>query len=265
MAGGEEIDSEILKTLLKGRIGVSITYLASAGSTNTVAWELAEKGAPHGTVVVADCQTKGRGRLGREWISPAGHNIYMSVILRPSMRLRDATLLTIVAAVAVAGALRDDTGVHLSIKWPNDLMVSDKKIGGILCEVKSVNGEMAFGIIGIGVNVNSAVSALPPQIRGTATSLRGETKKEHSRTDLIAAILNRLDNWIHIMDASGRGPLLNEWRRLSSTLKMPVKVVVGTETVSGFAEDIDDEGMLLLRMPSGIVRRISSGDVSMLR
>ncbi|GAB4415011.1 MAG: biotin--[acetyl-CoA-carboxylase] ligase [Thermodesulfovibrionales bacterium] len=260
-----EFGIEQIKSLIKGEIGRDIIFSAAVDSTNTLAMVLGDKGAPHGTVVVADMQYKGRGRLGRTWVSPPGVNIYMSVLLRPAIKSEDATLLTIMAAVACARAIRTATGLQVKIKWPNDLMVSDKKVGGILTEIKSCERRIIFAVIGVGINVNASMEDFPPDVRSAATSIRNETAKEQSRDLLIADILNELDRWYAILIMAGRKTLLDEWRCHTSTLKRSVTVTLGKEVYSGIAEDIDDEGMLMLKLPSGVLKKISAGDLTILR
>jgi BirA family biotin operon repressor/biotin-[acetyl-CoA-carboxylase] ligase len=215
--------------------------------------------------VLADSQEKGKGRLGRFWISPSGVNIYMSIITRPEADPEDATLLTIMAAVGCTIALRRITDLNVSIKWPNDLMASDKKLGGILTEMKTCPGRVIFAIIGIGINVNVDIDVFPDDVKKIATSVKNETSKVYSRTEIIAEILNELDKWYKILKGMGKKILLTEWQRLTSTLGREVKVSVGKETFAGLAESLDDKGMLILRLPSGELKRISSGDLTILR
>lgn len=265
MTAAEGISIKELKSLIKGEIGRDIIYMDEVDSTNSIATGLCERGALHGTVVIADSQTRGHGRLGRAWLSPPGVNIYMSVILKPSMEAKDAVLLTLMAAVACARALSEETGLKVEIKWPNDLMVHDKKLGGILTEARYMHGKMTSAIIGLGLNVNGGLETLPAYIRERATSVKSETGVEQSRVMLIAAILNSMDYWYNILVKAGRDLMLEEWRRLTSTLGRPVTVVVGEETLKGLAEDIDDEGMLILRLPSGSFKKIRAGDITHLR
>ncbi|MFA5846062.1 MAG: biotin--[acetyl-CoA-carboxylase] ligase [Thermodesulfovibrionales bacterium] len=261
-----EFSLEELEMLVQGDIGREIIFFESIGSTNTAALELAEKGAPHGTVVIADRQTKGKGRLGRTWVSPPKKNIYMSVILRPEIEPKDATLLTIMTAVSCAKGVMKSTGLKAEIKWPNDLMISSKKLGGILTEMKSDPDGIVFAVIGIGINVNSKTkNDFPPDIRGIATSIREELGKIQSRTFIIAEILKELEHWYKVLLTEGRKPLFDEWKRLSSTLGRKVKVTAGDNVFTGVAEDIDRGGMLILRLPSGMLKKISSGDLTMLR
>lgn len=261
-----EFSLEELEMFVQGDMGREIIFFESIGSTNTAALELAEKGAPHGTVIIADRQAKGKGRLGRTWVSPPRSNIYMTIILRPELEPKDATLLTIMAAVSCAKGVMKSTGLKAEIKWPNDLMVSSKKLGGILTEMKSDPDGIVFAVIGIGINVNSKTKKdFPPDIRGIATSIREELGKIQSRTFIIAEILKELEHWYKVLLAEGRKPLFDEWKRLSSTLGRKVRVTAGRETFIGVAEDIDDEGMLILRLSSGVLKKISAGDVMMLR
>lgn len=246
-------------------IGEEIIRLGTVDSTNTYAMELAERGAANGTVVIAENQTKGKGRIGRTWVSPPGGNIYMSVILRPRIKLENATLLTIMSGIACCLAIRDVAGLATEVKWPNDIVISGKKLGGILTEVKSMAGKISFAIIGIGINVNVPLEGFPPDIRGIATSIRNETAKKHSEDDLIAGILRELDLWIAILEEKGGEPVLDEWRRLTTMLGRTVSVTLGRETFAGTAEDLDEQGRLILRLPSGISRRINAGDLTILR
>lgn len=255
---------EDIKAKITGDIGQEIFFYEKVGSTNTIAFDLAEK-AKEGAVVIADSQEKGRGRLGRTWISPPGVNIYMSIILRPEIEPKDMTLITIMASVACATALRRATGLDISIKWPNDLMASDKKLGGILTELKTDQRRILFTIIGIGINVNIEVTEFPEDVREIATSVKNETGKPYARENIIAEILNEMNKWYMILNTMEKETLLSEWQRLTSTLGRDVMVIVGQETYTGLAEAIDDEGMLILRLPSGELKRVSSGDLTVLK
>jgi len=260
-----EFGIEQIRPLIEGEIGREIILLEAVDSTNRLAMELGVEGASHGTVVIADRQFKGRGRLGRMWVSPPLVNIYMSIILRPDIRLQDATFLTIMAGLACARAIRAVTGLQVKLKWPNDLVYSDKKLGGILTEIRSGEEGIIFAVIGTGINVNACPGDFPPDIRPIATSIRNETSKGQPRSLLIASILNEMDLWYGLLRRSGRKPLLDEWRRLTSTLGRAVMVSTGEGAFRGVAEDIDDDGMLILRLPSGGVKRLSAGDLTTLR
>jgi BirA family biotin operon repressor/biotin-[acetyl-CoA-carboxylase] ligase len=253
-----------MKALIKGKIGREIISLGTVDSTNTLAAELCEKNAPHGTVVIAERQTKGRGRLGRTWVS-AGGNIHMSIVLRPSMASAGGTLLTMIASVACARALIEASGLPVGIKWPNDIMVSGKKLGGVLTEVKSMGDRIISAVIGIGINVNSDMEEFPPEVKTTATSLKAETSIVYSKTLLISRILNEVEFWYDELTGSGREKLLREWRRLSCTLGREVVVSTSLESFHGVAQDIDEGGALIVKLPAGGLRRVSAGDLTILR
>jgi BirA family biotin operon repressor/biotin-[acetyl-CoA-carboxylase] ligase len=251
--------------LTEGDIGRNIIFLDEVESTNTFCVKLAELGAPNGTVVVSESQTKGRGRLGREWASPRGGNIYMSILLRLGISIKDATPLTLMAAVASTRSLREKTGLMVEIKWPNDLMANGRKLGGILTETKARAGRAVLTVLGIGINVNIEPADLPEGVRETATSVKHETKRSHSRAILIASLLEEINSWYSLFSRGGRDPVLREWKRLSSTLGNHVRVETGRETVFGLAEDINGDGNLLLRLRSGRQKSIRSGDVKTIR
>jgi len=253
-----------IKAQVKGIIGREIFFYETVGSTNTVAAELSEK-TSEGAVVLADSQERGRGRLGRTWISPAGVNIHMSLILRPKTEIRDATLITIMAAVACTTALRKATGLDVSIKWPNDLIVSGRKLGGILTDLKTEKSTIVAAIVGIGINVNSNTDAFPGEVNKIATSVKKETGKPFSREEITVAVLDEMNRWYTILQGGDNNMLLSAWKRLTSTLGKKVVVIVGEETWNGVAEAVDDEGRLLLKLPSGEIKRISSGDLTVLR
>ncbi len=258
-----EFSAEGLKSSARGRLGRAMVFLDETGSTNDVAMGLAAEGAPHGTVVVAERQSRGKGRLGRRWVSPPGANIYMSVVLRPALHPRDATLLTLLSSVACAYAIIERTGLEVKIKWPNDIQVSGRKLGGILLETRAEPDVISYAVVGMGINVNMKASDFPASIKEIATSVLKETGRRHRRTPLAAAILNHMSDELKTLEKEGRKPLLKKWRELSSTLGMKVKVTEGEETLTGTAMGIDDEGRLILRLSNRKLRKISSGDLVM--
>jgi BirA family biotin operon repressor/biotin-[acetyl-CoA-carboxylase] ligase len=249
---------------VSGDFWKEVVFYKSVDSTNERAAVLGKK-LSAGTVIIADEQARGRGRLGRTWISPPGVNIYMSAVLRPEIQPRDATLLTIAASLACVRALRMKSELDVLIKWPNDIVVSGKKLGGILTEVRSDPDAINLAIIGIGINVNMGETDFPEEIRAIATSVMVETGLHWRRSDLIIQLLKEFEFWYKTLKRSGRLPLLKEWKRLSSTLGRDVEVVAGNESFSGLAEDVDEEGMLLVRLPSGVLKKVSTGDLTVLR
>jgi BirA family biotin operon repressor/biotin-[acetyl-CoA-carboxylase] ligase len=253
-----------IKTKIHGIIGREILFFETVSSTNTVALELAEK-ATEGTVVLADSQDKGRGRLGRIWISPSGVNIYMSIILRPQIKPKDGSLITIMSAVACAEAIRNVTGVKITTKWPNDLMIKNKKVGGILTELKTQQQKITSAIVGIGINVNTDVREFPVDMKQRATSLKNEAGVSYSREPIVAEILNEMDRWYKTLTTLEKEAILQAWKNLTSTLGRKVKIITPQETITGTAEAIDNEGMLIVRLPSGKSKRINSGDLKILK
>ncbi len=237
----------------------------SVESTNDLAMSLATRReiAP-GTVIVADHQSRGKGRLGRTWESPAGVNIYISLIIRPELEPKDTTMLTVLAAVSGALALRSACAVPVTIKWPNDLVISNKKIGGILTEVRADPDRVALAVVGMGINVNLDVRSLPPAVRNIATSVKQETGKNQLRNEIIIQLLKKFELWYTILKKEGKRPLLDAWRQNSSTLGRKVSILTHNGSWSGIAEDIDDNGMLIVRTRSGKQKTISSGDISFL-
>lgn len=258
-----EFSSEGIRSLLKAGKGREILFLQKTKSTNELAMEIASGGAPHGSVVIADSQTGGKGRLGRKWHSPPGVNVYMSVILRPELPPRQAALLTLLSAVSSANALRKASGLEVAIKWPNDLIVGGRKLGGILLEMRSEPDRIIHAVVGIGINVNE--SRFPAELAETATSVFKETGSRLRRTDVAAHVVNELDAWLSVMKEKGGQAVIDEWKRLDETLGRQVRVVSGGETLAGLAEDIDGEGRLVVRTQEGKTRLISSGDVWPLR
>lgn len=261
-----DLSEDEITANVKGNFWKKIIFLKSVDSTNEFAAKLSiGHEIKTAIVVIADSQEKGRGRLGREWISPSGVNIYMSIILKPEIEPKDATLLTVLTAVACAVALRKVSGLKITIKWPNDLMVSGKKIGGILTEVRSEPDRIKIAVIGIGINVNIESKDFPEKIQSIAASVKDETGKDYSRSEIIIQILREFEDLYKTFIKKGRSSLLKKWKELSSTLGKKVTIEVGKEIISGIAEDIDDEGMLILRTQSGGRRKISSGDVTILK
>lgn len=246
-------------------IGRELFLFDSVTSTNALAMELASQGCAEGVVVIAETQTAGKGRLGRSWISPAGKNLYMSIVLRPDISPRDATALTLLSAVACASALRKFSSFPVSIKWPNDLLAGEHKLGGILTEIKADIDRIAYAVVGIGINVNLTREEMPDEIKKIATSLLVETGEPSSRTELAAAVIGEFDRWYGLLLTKGKKIIIDEWLEMSSTIGKRVNVAVGTQIYEGVAEGIDDEGILIVRTSDGTYHKVSAGDVTMVR
>ncbi len=262
--GFGDIAPQEIEPLIRGVIGRDIRFFHSVASTNVTALNMAVN-VQEGTVVIAESQEHGRGRHGRSWESPPGVNIYMSIILKPVLAPKDAMVMTLMAAVASADALRQHTGIDVTIKWPNDLLVHDKKVGGILTEMKTEGGRVTCAIIGIGINVNSDFSDFPEAIQRTATSVKNELGISVRRTEVVASILNELDRWYRVLCTKGGEQIVTEWKRLSTTLGKKVIVTVGESTYRGIAESVDETGMLVLRLFTGERCILHAGDLTHLR
>jgi len=255
-----DLEEEDLKSLLGD--DYNLIYLSETDSTNDYSMTLVSKGILKDTIVVADAQSRGKGRLGRVWLSPPGKNIYMSVIVRPELHPKDSTLITLLSAVCSAHAIRNIIGLDALIKWPNDIIVNSKKIGGILLELRSEPDRIAQAVIGIGINVNSEAEDFPPELSPIATSVFIETGRLYKRTPIIVEIARGLKKYLSDFEPK---TLLDEWRALSCTLGKEVLVSTPKETLRGWAEDIDETGRLLLRTEDGSIIPIHSGDLSLLR
>jgi BirA family biotin operon repressor/biotin-[acetyl-CoA-carboxylase] ligase len=244
-------------------LGRVVHWFEEIGSTNDRAKELAEQGAEHGEVVVAEAQTSGRGRRGRAWASPARKNLYFSVVLRPELPPSRAPELTLVGSLAICDALRQ-AGVQAGIKWPNDLLASGRKIAGILTELAAEPDRVEWVVLGAGVNVNARPEDFPAEVRDDATSILLERGQAAPRALFAAACFTALEDWTDRHAEEGFGPVREAWRERSVTLGREVAVTVDGRELVGVAEDIDETGALLVRTGAG-VERITSGDVQLLR
>ncbi len=240
-----------------------IVHYAEISSTNTLAMDLAQKGSADGTVVIAETQAGGKGRLGRTWISPRG-NLYLSVILRPAVPVHKAPLITLMGAVAVAAAIREHLGVPAGIKWPNDILVSGKKVSGLLTEMSAEPDRIRHIVLGIGVNVNMDVAELPPEVRKTSTTLAAVTGKHVDRNRLLKAVLARLDRWYHRF-LKNEAEVLKAWEGMNVTLGNRVAVTGTGARLEGLAHSVDAEGRLILKLDDDTLRQVAAGDVTIIK
>jgi len=253
---------EVRERLSTTRIGRQLVCLPETASTNADAFHLAEAGAEEGTVVIADAQSGGKGRRGRVWSSPAGVNLYCSVVLRPAIMPHEAPQLTFLSAVAVARAIEGSTALKPEIKWPNDVLIEGRKVAGLLNEMSAETDGINFVILGIGVNLNMTRAQFPTDLRTPATSLLQEQGFPVSRVQFAATMLAELDRLYADFLQHGFGPVREEWQqRCSASGRVVVVSEAGLETVRGMFYGIDGDGALLLRAPDGMVERILSGDV----
>src|SRR5450631_3976192 len=228
-------------------IGRDIQVFEQTTSTNDVMEKLARDGVKEGVVVFAESQTRGRGRLGRKWISPARKGLWFSVLLRPDLRPQEATQMTVASATALRRAIAAETGLKPEIKWPNDILTGGKKVAGILTEMSAELDRVRHIILGIGVDVNLDAGELPAELRNTATSLKIETGEMISRADLAVAILRELDFDYARIGGGKFSAIADEWESHCATIGKNVTVLIGDRKIRGRAESLDDDGALLIR------------------
>ncbi len=229
-------------------------------STNTQAKTLAREGAPEGSIVLADAQTTGRGRLDRAWISPPRTGLYVSVILRPQSPPERAPILTFAAAVAAALAICE-TGLSPEVKWPNDIMVGGRKVGGILTEACFDKGHIDYVTVGLGINVKTKPEDFPASIRDLATSLSLHTNKPILRISVLQAFLRHLEHWYEVFCKGSFNKIMKAWRGYDMLVGHTVEVSLFHSKLLGVAEEVDPCGALLVRDTTGKVHRIIAGDV----
>jgi len=251
-----------LHTRVLGRTAVC---LRRASSTNAVALAFAEGGCPDGCVVTAEEQTRGRGRLGRSWHSPASGGLWFSVVLRPSVPLSRAQILTMLGSVAVARALRDLHGITVELRWPNDVMAGARKVAGVLTELAGEQGIIRHAVVGVGLNVNLRGREMPGRLREEAVSVADLAGGPVERIPLLRAILEGMDARYAVLSKDTGAALLREWRSLTHMVGTIVQLQQSGRTVEGTVAGVGPDGSLLLRMASGVVQSFSSGDVTVLR
>lgn len=244
-------------------VGRDIRVFEQTTSTNDVIEKLARDGVREGAVVFAESQTKGRGRLGRAWVSPPRKGLWFSILLRPDLRPQETTQLTVASATALRRAIQAETGLAAEIKWPNDIMIRGRKVAGILTEMSAELDRVRHVILGIGVDVNLGANEFPAELRRTATSLRMEAGKAIPRPELATAILRELDH-DYLRVGTGRfAEVADEWEAHCTTMGRAVTIQIGGRRVSGRAESLDDDGALRLRTEHGHLERITGGDVTL--
>jgi BirA family transcriptional regulator, biotin operon repressor / biotin---[acetyl-CoA-carboxylase] ligase len=243
-------------------VGRDIRVFQETTSTNDVIEKLARDGVKEGVVVFAESQTRGRGRLGRKWISPAKRGLWFSVLLRPDLRPQEATRLTVASATALRRAIASQTGLNVAIKWPNDILVYGKKVAGILMELSGELDHVNYVVLGIGVDVNLSSGEFPAELRKVASSLKAELGKPVSRPHLAVAILRELDEDYARIGPSQFGSLADEWEEHGTTIGQEVVIRVGDRQIRGRAESLGEDGELLLRTDHGHLERIIGGDVT---
>lgn len=260
----DKIDEIVIKQRLSTEIlGSKIVSVNSTESTNTLAKELASEGCEEGTVIIADEQIGGKGRMGRSWVSPPKKGIWMSIILKPRIAPAKAPLITSMAAIAVARAIEIVTGLKPAIKWPNDILIDDKKVCGILTEMQGDMDAIHYVVVGIGINVNLDMEDFPQEIEDRATSLKIESGEFISRAKIIREVLKELEEvYAQYVKTGDSESIISEIEANSATIGKRIRVTGVNINIEGVAVDIADDGALMVMLDDGQMRKIMSGDVS---
>jgi BirA family biotin operon repressor/biotin-[acetyl-CoA-carboxylase] ligase len=248
----------VLKGLKTNLIGKNILYYPSIPSTMLIARRIAEEGAVEGTIIIADEQTAGRGRLGREWLSPPNSSISLSIILRPNVA--QLPQLNMAASLAVVRSIEEVTGLTPAIKWPNDVLLNGKKVSGILIENILEGRDLSAAIVGIGVNVGLDLSSFP-DISAVATSLSTELGREVSRRGVLLSLINEFEQLYQELRCDRS--IYEMWLTRVETLKKAVRVKSGDAIEEGYVESINTDGSLVLRRPDGSMITMVAGEVTM--
>lgn len=252
---------EIANGLATGLIGRRIEAFAQLDSTNLRAAVLADDGAAEGTVIVAEEQSAGKGRLGRRWSSPAGVNLYLSIILRPPIVPQEAVMLTFLSSLAVARTIESESGLRPTVKWPNDVLLNGGKIAGLLNEMNAETERINHVILGIGVNLNMQRDQFPPDLRYPATSLALELGRPVDRVTFCRALLCEIDRLYRDYLQSGGEAVRDGWLMYFHLAGQTVEVTLPDRTVRGVVQGLDSDGALLLQHADGHRERILAGDV----
>jgi len=255
----DDLIARLGKTRIVGR---DIQVFQETTSTNDVIEKLARDGVKEGAVVFAESQTRGRGRLGRKWMSPSRKGLWFSILLRPDLRPVAATQLTIMAATALRRSLDSQTGLSPEIKWPNDILIKGRKVAGVLTELNAEVDRVKYVILGIGVDVNLNSGDFPAELRKMATSLKAESGKPFPRADLAIAILRELDrDYARIIEGKFT-EVADEWESHCTTIGHEVIIRCGQREIHGQAEALGEEGALLVRTEHGRLESVIGGDVT---
>lgn len=253
---------EIVSSLGTIWLGRSYHHLETLGSTNDHALLLAAQGAPHGTVVIAEEQTRGRGRLRREWLSTPGRGIYMSILLRDPLPVRVAPQSTYIAGLSLARVLRSDFGLDASMKWPNDILIAGKKVAGILTEMQSDQDYSRFIVVGIGINVNYSRDEMEGPFRYPATSVSIQAGGAVKRRDILLAFLQMFEKDYETFVGDGFARLIPDLEKFSGILGRRITLLIGEREISGEARGFTPDGALTLLRDDGELEAVWAGDVT---
>lgn len=255
------LPSEIEASLPSMGLKCRVIFEKEVDSTNRLARDLAISGAVEGTLVVAESQTGGRGRKGRNWYSPPGEGIYLSLILRPRFQPAEAQKMSLLTGVALAETLIPIVPSRISIKWPNDVLAGEKKVAGILIEIGTEIDAIDYMIVGVGLNVNTVPDHFPADLRERATSLAAEIGHPVRRVEILVAFMESFDRYYGLRDRAGFAPVIRRWRELSDMEGKLVRVHSLERSLEGTSVGIDDDGVLLIKTADDSVRRVIAGDV----
>ncbi len=250
---GYEIQSGLNTKVL----GKKIVVLDTVTSTMDEAFRLGMEQCPEGTVVVAEAQSKGRGRLGRVWASPKARGLYFSFVLRPSLPLNQLSQLTLMSAVALAEAIEGISDLRPLIKWPNDILLENRKLAGILTELRAESDQVKFVVVGIGLNVNAS----PHQLPSGSSSLKIAAGRTFERVQVFQAILRSLEKWYSKLLHHDFAQVMEEWKKRSATLNKRIRITDPAGIIEGQAIDLDEDGALLIRKDNGLIVKKTAGDV----
>ena len=253
------LDARELKIPEGQLLGREVVHFKEIDSTNNYAKKIANDGCPHGTIVVAEKQTLGRGRVGREWKSYNNDGIWFSIVLRPDVDPENIQMVTLAASVAVVEAISQDQGIVCGIKWPNDIILNNYKLGGILTELSAEPGHINYVVVGIGININQDI--FDDEIKNKATSLKIHTGMPISRVNLLGNILSKFEEIYNILLEGNTQEIINRWSKYSVTLGKEVKVIFKDIEHIGLAQSITSDGKLSVKCKDGIVREISAGEI----
>jgi len=257
----ERIQPPKVRESLRTRfLGHPVLYFRTLTSTNDLAKALAMRGVNEGTVVVAETQTAGKGRFKREWASPED-GLWFSIILRPNVLPRQAPRVTLMTSAAVAKTINRLYGLKSEIKWPNDVLINQKKVCGIVTESQTIGKMLRFAILGIGINADFNIAAFPTHLKKAATTLRKELGRKIEREILLCEVLAEIEFQYGLLQRGRFDIILDDWRRLASILGSYVEIDSDARRIQGWAIDIDDDGALIVRLKDKTLLRVISGDV----
>jgi len=257
-----KIDVDKLQAMLSdSRYGRTVHYVAETSSTQNIAEQMLAEGAEDGLLVLAETQTAGRGRYGRDWFSPPGAGIYMSLVLNPRVPYRYLPQLTIVTAAALSRVLRRMTDLDVRLKWPNDLYVNNRKISGILLESSQQAGQSRV-IMGCGISVNIPQEAYPESLQNKATSLLAASGKQWERESIIANFLLELEQLLALYESSGFSVFRSIWEAYAWQPQEPIELTTPQGPVRGMPRTIDEEGALVVELEDGKLMTIYAGEIT---